>query len=92
MVGWHHQLSAHEFQQTPGDSEEQETWVRPLGWKDPLEKGKATHCSILTWRIPWIIQPAYGVTESHMTKQLFHFHFQFSSVQSVSLVRLFATP
>ena len=26
MVGWHHQLSAHEFQQTPGDSEEQETW------------------------------------------------------------------
>ena len=70
----------------------QETWVRPLGWKDPLEKGKATHCSILTWRIPWIIQPAYGVTESHMTKQLFHFHFQFSSVQSVSLVRLFATP
>ena len=29
-----------------------ETWVRPLGWEDPLEKGKATHSSILTWRIP----------------------------------------
>ena len=29
----------------------QETWVRPLGWKDPLEKGKATHSSILAWRI-----------------------------------------
>ena len=29
-----------------------ETWVRPLGWEDPLEKGKATHSSILAWRIP----------------------------------------
>ena len=29
-----------------------ETWVRSLGWEDPLEKGKATHCSILAWRIP----------------------------------------
>ena len=32
-----------------------ETWVRYLGWEDPLEKGKATHCSILAWRIPWTI-------------------------------------
>ena len=31
----------------------QETWVRSLGWEDPLEKGKATHSSILAWRIPW---------------------------------------
>ena len=30
----------------------QETWVRPLGWEDPLEKEKATHSSILAWRIP----------------------------------------
>ena len=29
-----------------------ETWVRSLGWEDPLEKGKATHFSILAWRIP----------------------------------------
>ena len=28
-----------------------ETWVRSLGWEDPLEKGKATHSSILAWRI-----------------------------------------
>ena len=28
----------------------QGTWVRSLGWKDPLEKGKATHSSILAWR------------------------------------------
>src|SRR5574340_1312923 len=30
-----------------------ETWVRSLGWEDPLENGKATHPSILTWRITW---------------------------------------
>ena len=29
-----------------------ETWVRSLGWADPLEKGKATYSSILAWRIP----------------------------------------
>ena len=34
----------------------QETWVRSLGWEDPLEKGKATHCSILAWRIPWTLE------------------------------------
>ena len=30
-----------------------ETWVLCLGWEDPLEKGMATHSSILAWRIPW---------------------------------------
>ena len=29
-----------------------ETWVRSLDWEDPLEKGKATHSSVLAWRIP----------------------------------------
>ena len=46
-----------------------ETWVWSLGWEDPLEKGKATHSSILAWRIPWTIIP--------WTEQLslyFHFH------------------
>ena len=33
-----------------------ESWVQSLGWEDPLEKGKATHLSILAWRIPWTIQ------------------------------------
>ena len=33
-----------------------ETWVLSLGWEDPLEKGKATHSSILVWRIPRAIQ------------------------------------
>ena len=34
----------------------QETWVQSLGWKDPLEKGKATHSSILAWRIPLTLE------------------------------------
>ena len=33
----------------------QETWVQSLGWEDPPEKGKATHSSILAWRIPWTV-------------------------------------
>ena len=33
----------------------QETWVRSLGWEDPLEKGKSIHSSILAWRIPWTV-------------------------------------
>ena len=32
-----------------------ETWVPSLGWEEPLEKGKATHSRILTWRIPWTV-------------------------------------
>ena len=32
-----------------------ETWVQSLGWEDSLEKEKATHCSILSWRIPWTV-------------------------------------
>ena len=35
----------------------QETWVRPLGWEDPLEEGMATHSSILAWGIPWTEEP-----------------------------------
>ena len=34
-----------------------ETWVPPLGWEDPPEKGTATHSSILAWRIPWTGEP-----------------------------------
>ena len=30
-----------------------ETWVQPLGWEESVEKGMATHTSILAWRIPW---------------------------------------
>ena len=37
--------------------ETQETQVLSLGWKDPLEEGVATHCSVLAWEIPWIEEP-----------------------------------
>ena len=87
MVGWHHRLNGHEFEQTQGDSEGQgglvccrlcghkeldsflvaqlvktlpamqETWVRSLGWEDPLEGEMATHSSIPAWRIPWTEEP-----------------------------------
>ena len=33
----------------------QKTWVWSLGWENPLGKGKATHSSILVWRIPWTV-------------------------------------
>ena len=36
----------------------QETWVRSLGWEDALERGTATHSSILAWRITWTEKPS----------------------------------
>ena len=39
----------------------QETWVRSLGWEDPLEKGRATHSSILAWEIPWTEATVHGL-------------------------------
>ena len=38
-----------------------ETWTWPLGWEDPLEKGKAVHSSVLAWRVPWTF---HGVAKS----------------------------
>ena len=34
-----------------------ETWVRSLGWEDPLEKEMANHSSTLAWKIPWMEEP-----------------------------------
>ena len=47
-----------------------ETWVLSLGWEDPLEKGKATHSSILAWRIPWTIYSPWGCKELDRTERL----------------------
>ena len=51
-----------------------ETWVRSLGWEDPLEKEVATHSRILVWRIPWTEEPSSlspcDRIESDMTEQL----------------------
>ena len=52
----------------------QETWVLSLGWEDPLEKGKATHSSILAWRIPWTVCIVHGVAESQTRLSNFHCH------------------
>ena len=48
-----------------------ETWVRSLGWEDPLEQGMATHSSILAWRIPWTVY-IHGVAKSWTQLSSFH--------------------
>ena len=50
-----------------------ETWDQSLGWEDPLEKGKASHSSILPWRSPW--STVHGAAKSQT--QLNDFQFQF---------------
>ena len=49
-----------------------ETWVRSLGWEDPLEKEMAIHSSTLAWKIPWMEEPdrysAWGCKESDVTE------------------------
>ena len=53
-----------------------ETWVQSLGWEDPLKKGKATHSSILSWRILWTLHgEVHGVAKSWTGLSNFHFHF-----------------
>ena len=47
-------LVAQRLKRLPGM---RETWVRSLGWEDPLEKETATHSSTLAWRIPWRAEP-----------------------------------
>ena len=54
----------------------QETWVRSLGWEDPLEKEMPTHSSILAWRIPWTEEPGgLQSMESQSWTQLSDFTF-----------------
>ena len=48
----------------------QETWVQFLDWEDPLEKGMATHSSILAWRILWTEEP--GKLQSMGSQRLGH--------------------
>ena len=64
----------------------QETWIQSLSWEDPLEKGKATHSSILAWRIPWTAQrvrPQWAACTSTST---------FIAIQSIlTSLRIWAT-
>ena len=64
-----------------------ETWVRSLGWEDPLKRGMATHSSILAWRIPmnrgawWAT--VHGVTKSSRQSLSYSVHVtQETEVQS----------
>ena len=57
MVGWHHRLDRHEFEQAPEVGEGQGSLACSLGWEDPLEEGMVTHSGILARRIPWTEEP-----------------------------------
>ena len=62
-----------------------EMWVRSLGWEDPLDKGKATHSSILAWSIPWTYSP-WGHKELDTTELLIIFYYYFPSSSHRSLL------
>ena len=63
----------------------QETWVRSLGWEDPLEKGKAAHSSILAWRFSMDCI-VHEVAKSQT--QLSDFHFPFGLYRNLPHVLL----
>ena len=67
--------ASHVAQLVKNPSAMRETRVWSLGWEDPLEKGKATHSSILAWRIPWDFI-VHGVPMSQILLSDIHFHFQ----------------
>ena len=76
----------------------QETWVQFLGWEDLLEKGMATHSSILAWRIPLTEEPGrLQSVGSQRGIQLSNFHFPYLCMLLLLLshfshVRLCASP
>ena len=62
-----------------------ETWVRSLGWKDPLKKGTATHSSILVWRVLWTIYSMGSERVGHdrVTFTFFPFHLGWTSLYNI---------
>ena len=65
-----------------------ETWVQSPTWEDPLEKGMATHTSILAWRIPWTEEPGrvynpWGCKELDTTEQLSLIHSIYNFIQNL---------
>ena len=66
----------------------QETWVRSLGWEDLLEKGMATHSSILAWRIPWTEEP--GGLESMELQRVRHIHVTFTFFYCFGVVSFYS--
>ena len=77
----HRTQVAQSIKTPPAIQEMQETWVWSLGREDPLEKGMATHSSILAWRIPWTehpggLQSMGSQTVKHDWSDLAHMQFQ----------------
>ena len=71
-----------------------ETWVRSLGWEDPLEKEMATHSSTLAWKIPWTeepgrLQPTGSQRVGHAERLHFTFTYQYITVLSFVRIPLF---
>ena len=64
-----------------------ETWVQSLGWENPLEKQKATHSSILAWRIPWTVQSMGSESQTRLND--FHFHIDYIDLCRQSNVSAF---
>ena len=60
----------------------EEDWVPSLGWEDPLEKGKATHSSILAWRIPWTV---HGVAKNQTQLSDFHFPIKAPTLEAIKV-------
>ena len=65
-----------------------ETWVWSLGWEDPLEKGTATHSSIVAWRIPWTLQSMgwQRVGHSWVTFTSLHFKLKKEVISEARLI------
>ena len=74
----------------------QDTWVRSLGQEEALEKGMATHSSILAWRIPWTEKPgrlqSWGRKESDMTEQLTFSFFTFKGTEIIQSLLSITVP
>ena len=73
----------------------QETWVRALGWEDPLEKEMAIHSSTIAWKIPWTEEPGrlqsmgpQRVGHDRATSLSLSFSFYTSYILSVLLISL----
>ena len=70
-----------------------ETWVQFLDWEDPLKKGKATHSSILAWRIPWTVQSIGSQRVGRLSDSLFPLNCELLRVVTMSvLFSILSTP
>ena len=79
----------------PAIQETQESWVRFLGWEDPLEKEMAAHSSILAWKMLWTWEPGgyspQGSKESDMTERA-NTHTPLTGNRGLSIRSIFSEP